>query len=293
MSNVLLLREPSSITGDRYEIAFNMAGYHAISVPVLETVFVNLPGLKSIVKEGPTVERFDGVIITSGRACEAWKTVVHDLVKLPPNPEGLSRDGWSTIPFFVVGHGTAAALSEVRKTYGSTMFTPEILRGEPSGTGEKLAQFILDGPHEKPKKLLYLTGDKNRDTVPKILEGAGVELWPLKVYETQGSTSFERDLAKVMESAPTASMRWWVVHFAPSAAGFVTPVLRKYFKLPSSDRGKDAENPLPTPRTAAIGPVTTSFMRDELNISVDVTALNPTPQDLLAAIIANEQDFRN
>jgi uroporphyrinogen-III synthase len=119
-----------------------------------------------------------------------------------PSPHTYGKDDWPTIPFYVVGQGTASALSEVRETYGSTKFTPEISRGEPSGTGEKLAQFILDEPHEKPKKLLYLTGDKNRDTVPRILEGAGIELRSLKVYETQGSTTFERDLTKAMASVP-------------------------------------------------------------------------------------------
>lgn len=121
-------------------------------------------------------------------------------------PHSCYLDSWSTIPFYLVGHGTTAALSEVRETCGSTRFTPEIFRGEPSGTGEKLARFILDGPHERPKKLLYLTGDKNRDTLPKILEEAGIELRSLKVYETQGSTSFERDLTKAMKSAPTGSL---------------------------------------------------------------------------------------
>lgn len=88
MSNVLLLREPSPIPGDRYETAFNSAGYHTVSVPVLETVFANLPDLKYIINHGPTAERFDGVVITSGRACEAWKSAVHDLVKSPPEPSG-------------------------------------------------------------------------------------------------------------------------------------------------------------------------------------------------------------
>lgn len=102
----------------------------------------------------------------------------------------------------MVGQGTASALSEIREAYGSTKFTPEIFRGAPSGTGEKLAQFILGQPQERPKKLLYLTGDKNRDTVPRILEEAGIELRSLKVYETQGSTSFEQDLTKAMASVP-------------------------------------------------------------------------------------------
>lgn len=86
-----------------------------------------------------------------------------------------------------------------------------------------------------------------------------------------------------------APHRWWIVHFAPSAAGFVMPTLRKYFQFPSPDL-ENKEGRISTTRTAAIGPVTASFMRDELNIMVDVTASNPTPQDLLAAITASERD---
>lgn len=78
--SVLFLREPTP-TGDRYETAFNSAGYRAVSVPVLETVFVNIPILKNIINSGPSTERFDGVVITSGRACEAWKMAVCDLIE--------------------------------------------------------------------------------------------------------------------------------------------------------------------------------------------------------------------
>lgn len=106
---------------------------------------------------------------------------------------------WSSVPFYVVGQGTASALEGVRQTYGQTVYTPEIIRGESSGTGERLAHFIRDQPHERPKKLLYLTGDKNKDTVPTILGEAGIELQPLKVYETQGSHTFEQDLDEALK----------------------------------------------------------------------------------------------
>ncbi|KAK0442164.1 hypothetical protein EV421DRAFT_2082543, partial [Armillaria borealis] len=54
----------------------------------------------------------------------------------------------------------------------------------------------------RPTKLLHLTGDKNRDTLPNILGGAGVYLASLKVYETQGSFNFLWHLKDiVLESA--------------------------------------------------------------------------------------------
>lgn len=62
-----------------------------------------------------------------------------------------------------------------------------------------MARFIVDdleSPDEK--RLLYLTGDKNRDTLPKILRQAGIELDDVQVYETRGSPAFENDLKALL-----------------------------------------------------------------------------------------------
>ena len=79
MANVLLLRAPSSEGPDKYEGAFRQAGYSAVSVPVLETVLVNLEELSSTVGSGPALGGLGGVIVTSARACEAWASVVQTL----------------------------------------------------------------------------------------------------------------------------------------------------------------------------------------------------------------------
>ncbi|KAI5983290.1 hypothetical protein EDD15DRAFT_2316713 [Pisolithus albus] len=53
---------------------------------------------------------------------------------------------------------------------------PTDVRGRSeAGSAEKLARFILEDVPES-KKMLYLTGDKNRDTMPKILNQRGVGL---------------------------------------------------------------------------------------------------------------------
>lgn len=69
-TRVLLLREPS--TPDRYESTFTSAGYDPISVSVLDTLLVNLPALKDIIRDGPEARGFAGVVITSKRSCETW-----------------------------------------------------------------------------------------------------------------------------------------------------------------------------------------------------------------------------
>lgn len=81
MANVLLLRGPSQNSSDRYEICLKSSGYNGFSVPVLETVFTNMHDLKRIIRDGPVSQNYGGVIITSGRACEAWKDVVRDLIE--------------------------------------------------------------------------------------------------------------------------------------------------------------------------------------------------------------------
>ncbi|KAF8064273.1 tetrapyrrole biosynthesis, uroporphyrinogen III synthase [Lyophyllum atratum] len=285
MANVLLLRAPSQGQDDRYEASFSEAGYHALSVPVLETISTNLSVLKEIIEAGPVRDNFEGVILTSARSCEAWKSVMGDLVESSAAP---TEDGWSSVPFYVVGPGTASALAEVHKTYGRTLNTPEIIRGQTSGTGERLAQFIRAQPEGTPKKLLYLTGDKNRDTVPSILEEADIKLQSLKVYETQGSRTFERDLEEALKHASMNLKRWWIIHFAPSAAGLVTPILHNYFDF--EPIGPDRERSVSSPRVAAIGPVTASYLRDELKIHVDTVPPQPKPQDLVAAIIAYDRE---
>jgi len=159
MANVLLLRAPSQGQDDRYEASFSKAGYHALSVPVLGTISTNLPVLKEIVEIGPLRDNFEGVILTSARSCEAWKIVMGDLVGSSAAP---TEDGWSSVPFYVVGPGTASALAEVHQTYGQTVNTPEIIRGQTSGTGERLAQFIRNSPKGHPRSFYISLGIRTR-----------------------------------------------------------------------------------------------------------------------------------
>lgn len=83
--NVLLVRNPSEDTPDRYHQHLESIGLHPHSVPVLETVYTNLGNLHDIV----TGNRSDhgGVIMTSSRSAEAW-----DLVR-----EGLSSVQWGDL----------------------------------------------------------------------------------------------------------------------------------------------------------------------------------------------------
>ncbi|KAJ7903632.1 tetrapyrrole biosynthesis, uroporphyrinogen III synthase [Mycena olivaceomarginata] len=260
MPNVLFLRAPQS--PDRYESIFSTAGYKSSSVPVLETVFVNLEALTDTVRSGP---QHGAVIITSSRACEAW---------------GRSHFSWSSIPFYVVGKSTATSLKAIREARPDSRFTPTDIRGESSGTSEQLANFILTDleslpPPSRNKPFLCLTGDKNRDTLPNILRGGGVALSALQNLPRTDFSSTDSDI-------------WWIVFFAPSAAEFVTPFLRLHFDLGSVDATTHSTRR--AARVASIGPTTSTFLQDKLDIAVDAVASKPTQDDLLQVIRAYDRD---
>lgn len=282
MANVLLLRARSLDEPDKYEDSFRGKGYNPISIPVLETVLKDLPNLTNVVEKGPEVGGYAGVIVTSARACEAWKVVVGELVS---GGVGVRKEAeWPAVPFYAVGEATGRALSDIGETLGHSPYTPRDIRGRSeTGTSEKLAHFILEdlSPATGSRKLLYLTGDKNRDTLPKILRDGGFELQSLQVYETRGSSDFPHDLSEVVGTAPAG--KWWIVYFAPSAADFVTPHLKDHFSLPPTDEPRIAAVDAPT-RIAAIGPTTSMFLRDELKLAVDAVPAKPNPEALVAAI---------
>lgn len=80
-------------------------------------------------------------------------------------------------------------------------FTPssQNIIGEGSGTGEALAKVVIDDQGGRATKLplLYLTGDKNRDTLPTLIRAAGLDLEPLQVYSTRGSPSFSKGVEEL------------------------------------------------------------------------------------------------
>ena len=98
MANVLLLRELSQDIPDKYQTAFSAAGYHPISVPVLETLHTNIPHLRDIIQEGPKALGYNGVIITSRRSCDAWREALRLLSNSAP--DNIHVIGWCLLRAF-------------------------------------------------------------------------------------------------------------------------------------------------------------------------------------------------
>ncbi|KAH6904409.1 tetrapyrrole biosynthesis, uroporphyrinogen III synthase [Coprinopsis sp. MPI-PUGE-AT-0042] len=267
MPNVLLFREPS--TQDRYEQLFqDYPHYTAKSIPVLETVHCNIDSLSThLLKD---YDQFSGVIITSKRSCDT----LHESLQCSQQEDGISKAlaHWSTVPFYVVGNATSSSLRAVQSSFEQHGFRDIVIRGEASGTGEQLIRFIVQEHPKTAKPLLYLTGDKNRDTVPTLLSEGGIAFRSLQVYETQPRKDFGEILNDAIEALPT-DMPWWVVYFAPSSAQFVVPYIQNHTRLQET-------------RIAAIGPVTSVFLEKDLHIPVHVVSPNPKPEDLVDAILA-------
>ncbi|KAG1750409.1 tetrapyrrole biosynthesis, uroporphyrinogen III synthase [Suillus paluster] len=296
MSNVLLLRTPSQDSPDRYEDAFRSRGYHPISVPVLETVIVGREELARILSLGPEKQSLSGVIITSKRAVEAWSEAAQALTIADNNTPPEPGSGWWSVPFYAVGEASSDALRDLCEK--TSPYSPKDIRGgSETGTAERLADsylriFLRVGTS---RRLLYLTGDKNRDTLPRILESGGVALDPLQVYATQGSSTFPQDLrfAPRLRSLTGEGLSWgWVVYFAPSVAEFVTPILRNHFVIPTvnsstEDCGELSEHPIV--KIATIGPTTESFLQQTLKLLVAVTARNPNAEDLADAVLQYDE----
>lgn len=199
-SLVILLRATSGDGPDRYEATFASAGYLPVSIPVLQTAFTNLPHLACIISTGG----YSGVIVTSARACEAWQAAVQTI--LSSSTTDISNSSWSTIPFYVVGKATASALSSLPHLfpplYHHLLPSPIMIHGQESGNAGELANFIVEDVKangQKNSNLLYLTGDKNRETLGSILNDASLKFDALQTYGTTGSSSFKDDLEKVVK----------------------------------------------------------------------------------------------
>lgn len=182
---VLLLRTPATPPeNDHYEAALTRASFHPFSLPVLETALENLECLSRIVRGEAKEGTVDGVIVTSARAVDACANAGADI-------------DWRAMRFYAVGPTTAAALR------AQLLHPPQDIRGTESGTAEQLARFIVQNS-TREERLLYLTGDKNRETLSRIV-GEGLDkgvLRELRVYATHGVRDFESSLKHALQGEP-------------------------------------------------------------------------------------------
>lgn len=238
--DVILLR--SADEPDRYLAAFDRAGLQAVCEPVLAFAFPDQAALRGRLERG---DEYEALIATSPRAATA-------LERLFADHEGLA-ESWKGRKAYAVGPKTAERLRAVG-------LEP---RGHSAGDAEALASYIVDDA--PAAHLLFLSGNRRRDTLPDGLRDGGVPFDELVVYETQPRTAL---------TLPSPTETSWLAFFSPSG-------LEAVAQAESVD--------LSDYHIAAIGPTTGETLEDAGH-SVDAVAAEPSPDGLVSAITAVEAE---
>lgn len=242
--DVILLR--SADEPDRYVSAFRRAELLVVCKPVLTFAF---PNQDQLADRLANADRYAALVATSprvGTALDRLFVVRDDL-----------SSRWRDKAAFAVGPKTAERLREAG-------VDP---RGEGAGDAAALAEKITEVVPSSP--LLFLCGNRRRDTLPNQLQEAGFAFDELVVYESRP----RRDLALPASRPPSGSP--WLVFFSPSG-------LEAIEQAPSVD-----PDHLRDYRIAAIGPTTAGAL-ERAGWSVAAVASEPSPDGLVEALCAAE-----
>ncbi|KAF8755242.1 Tetrapyrrole biosynthesis uroporphyrinogen III synthase [Rhizoctonia solani] len=256
LNHVLLLKNPDEKVPDPYQYALSRNGFTTSIISTLIHSYIDLDGLTDIIaQEG---EKYGGVIVTSGRAVDAWGNAAKEVQEQAQLSATENPSSWALKPFYVVGSKTERKLLGLK--WLKCIPEPELILGaKESGTGEAARQ--------------------NAGGVGKGLKAGGLGFKMVQVYETSASTTFEEDFEEgVKEGTSRSSSEVIIVFFAPSSAELALPVIRKHFSLSSSSEEK------PRAKLVAIGPTTSRALFDNHSIQVDTVSSKPDPQSLADAI---------
>lgn len=232
--DVILLRFADD--PDPYVRALATEGLNAVCRPVLSFDFPSDRALRDRLQDR---ERYGGIVATSPRAARAVRRVF--------DGTGTVHVEWEGAPGYVVGPKTADRFRDLGFD----------VRGEETGTAEELVSFITDHQPEAP--LLFLSGDRRRDTLPEGLTAADIAFEEEMVYVTTSRSDL---------TLPPASENSWLVFFSPSGLEAVR---------------KSEAGPIEDYRVAAIGPTTASDLREE-EIAVEAVSDIPSPEGLAKAL---------
>ncbi|WP_103030499.1 uroporphyrinogen-III synthase [Salinibacter altiplanensis] len=236
--DVVLLRSADAEAPDRYRAACREAGLRAVCKPVLAFAFPQQAQLRTHLE---SADRHAALLVTSPRAVTALARVFSDHAPLAQR--------WAGRRAYTVGPKTAERLRSIG-------LRP---RGADTGTAEALAARITN---EAPDaSLLFLSGNRRRDTLPEALRAAAVPFEEAVVYETH----IRADLG-----LPAPKQEAWLVFFSPSG-------------LDAVRQAADAD--VQDYRLAAIGPTTAEALEAEGHV-VEAVADTPSPNGLVAALRA-------
>lgn len=231
--DVILLR--SADDPDPYIHAFGEVGLTAVCQPVLRFVFPYNDALKERLRQR---DQYAAVVATSPRAARALESAFDEMEVAPTQ--------WENVPAYVVGPKTA-------KEFHDLGFD---VRGQNTGDAGTLASWIADT--DSTGRLLFLSGNRRRDTLPNRLDDRNVSFDEQVVYKTK----IRSDV-----SLPSPEGEPWLVFFSPSG---VKAVRRSGVSVDDY-------------RCAAIGPTTAGILREQ-SVHVAAVADTPSPEGVVSAI---------
>ncbi|KAG6574690.1 Uroporphyrinogen-III synthase [Phytophthora cinnamomi] len=211
------------------------------------------------------LERYSGILVTSPRSAIAVDNVVNALdAELKQQVLAKLR----ATPVFSVGAATSRELLPLGV----------FCQGDDAGSAEVLSEYLhQDGvlPADcKDKPMMFLCGDKRRDTLPDSFRSRGLPLEELVVYQTCAVQS--------VEFPAECTVPDWIVFFSPSGLKVV----------------KDLPLPWQSIRKAAIGKTTAAALHEHAVATeqsyweADVIAPKPKPDSLAGAIFAFESEHQ-
>ncbi|KAG8984997.1 hypothetical protein FRB90_005002 [Tulasnella sp. 427] len=198
---------------------------------------------------------------------------------------------WNEVPFYVVGQKTADTLMALAALRPALYPSPDyVLGAAATGSGDKLASFIIKSLLDKAERssvpILYLTGDKNRDTVETALANAHIAIQACQVYQTSARPALSAEIKDAVARLPSHSVDdIWVAFFAPSSAKMALPALGEVLNLPNATVSGNSSH-LRCARFAAIGKTTSTYLVEEhaTKFRMEAVAATPTAEGLADAI---------
>jgi uroporphyrinogen-III synthase len=231
--DVVLLRSPDD--PDPYLDAFADAGRSAVCEPVLRFRFPHQDVLRECLRRA---DDYAALVATSPRIGRA----LHQAFRTDP----ALRSRWKGRRAYAVGPKTGRWLRKLGLE----------VTGEHAGTAAALVDRIVSDAPEAP--VLFLSGNRRRETLPEGLRSGGIPFEEQVVYETHTRSTLD---------LPAPSAGGWLVLFSPSGIEALSK----------------AKVPVGAYRLAAIGPTTAGALRDAGH-TVAAVAQAPTPEALVQAI---------